>query len=310
MNRIAVTLVAGFLFWQCNSQGSGQNPTDYGKPRIFVADKDGNDVKLLVEIPEMSSHGSPHWSSNGKLILISATSGHRQYHLCKTYACAIGGPFNGNVVEMGYGTCARFSPDMRQIAYHVHPANPDRAEAGIWIMRDDGTERKRLCDGTRPRWTPNGKSLVFVSQQETGAAVEIINADGTGRRPIVKETYPSVAAVDASPDGKEVCYIAYPDRVYDGVLYRASLSDEGAKPKEIYKGRIGWHPAWSPDGRHILFWAMDENTNRHLVVIDAEGKQPPRKLANQEGTRFNSDGEWSPDGQRIIFSSDRELEQK
>ena len=89
-----------------------QNPSDYGKTRIFVADKDGHNVKLLVEIPEAASHGSPHWSSDGKLILISSTSQHRQYHLCKTYVCAIGGPFNGNVAEMGYATCARFSPDM------------------------------------------------------------------------------------------------------------------------------------------------------------------------------------------------------
>ena len=28
-----------------------QNPPGDGKPRIYVADKDGNNVKLLVEIP-------------------------------------------------------------------------------------------------------------------------------------------------------------------------------------------------------------------------------------------------------------------
>jgi Tol biopolymer transport system component len=54
-------------------------------------------------------------------------------------------------------------------------------------------------------------------------------------------------------------------------------------------------------------WVMDQMANRHLAVIDADGKEPPKKLANQEGTRFNSDFAWSPDGQRIIFSSDREI---
>jgi Tol biopolymer transport system component len=310
MKTAAIALSFAILVLLANKTAIAQNPSDYGKPRIFVADKDGSNVKLLVEIPEMASHGSPHWASDGKLILISTTPKARQYQLCKTYACAISGPFNGNVVEMGYGTCARFSPDMSRIAFHVHPANPDRLEAGIWVMRDDGAERKRLCDGVRPRWTPDSKSLVFISQQANGAAVETIYVDGTGRRPIVKETYPVAAAVDASPDGKEVCYIAYPERQYDGVLYRASLTDAAAAPKVVYRGRMGWSPAWSPDGRQILFWLMDENANRHLCVVDANGNEPPKKLANQEGTRFNSDAEWSPDGKRIIFSSDREFAEK
>src|SRR5262245_29984413 len=103
-----------------------QNPLQYGKPRIFVADKDGNNVQLLVEIPGMVSHGSPHWGSDGKLILFDATPGERQYQLGRIYACAIGGPFNGNVAEMCYGSCARFSHDMKRIAYHLHPGNPDK----------------------------------------------------------------------------------------------------------------------------------------------------------------------------------------
>jgi len=287
-----------------------QNPLEYGKPRIFAADKDGNHVQLLVEIPGMASHGSPDWGADSKLILFDATPGHRQYQLGRIYACAIGGPFNGNVAEMCYGSCARFSHDMKQIVFHVHPGNPDKMEGGIWIMRDDGTERKRLCDGVRPRWTMDDKSLVFVGQQAGGINFEIIRADGTGRRPLIKPRYTIVAGIDPAPNGKEVCYIAYPQRTYEGVLCRAPLGDEPSEPQEIYRGRLGYGPSWSPDGKQIAFWLMDDNANRHIAVVDADGKQPPKKLANQEGTRFNSDPVWSPDGQRIMFSSDREVAEK
>lgn len=283
-----------------------QNPSQYGKPRLFVCDKDGHNVKLLVEIPEAASHGSPHWGSDGRLVLFDATPRDRQYQLGRIYACAVAGPFTGNVAEMSYGACARFSPDMKRIAFHVQPGNPDMLEGGIYVMRDDGTERKRLCDGIRPRWTADGKALVFPGRDENGATIELINADGSGRRAIINKSYASVAAVDPSPDGKEICFIAYPERVYDGVLCRAALGEGRSEPREIYRGRMGYGPSWSPDGRQIGLWVMDEMANRHLAVIDADGKQPPRKLANQEGTRFNSDIAWSPDGQRIIFSSDRE----
>jgi Tol biopolymer transport system component len=273
---------------------------------LFIADKDGNNVQLLVEIPGAVSHGSPHWSSDGKLILFDATPGERQYQLGRIYACAVGGPFNGNVAEMSYGACARFPHDMKHIAFHVRGGNPDKLEAGIYVMRDDGTQRRRLCDGIRPRWTTDDKSLVFVSQQADGPSAEIIGIDGTSRHPLVKTRYASVAGIDPAPGGKEICYIAYPDRLYEGVLCRASLGIEPTEPMEIYRGRLGYGPSWSPDGKQIAFWLMDDKANRHLAVIDADAKAPPKELVNQERTRFNADPVWSPDGERIAFSSDRD----
>src|SRR5881394_984113 len=109
--RVSEGLILVVALWTGHAV-QAQNPGD-GKPRIYVADKDGNNVKLLVEIPEATYHGSPHWGADGKLILINASPGAgRQYELSHIYACAIGGPFSGNVADMGCGSCARFSPDM------------------------------------------------------------------------------------------------------------------------------------------------------------------------------------------------------
>ena len=64
------------------------------------------------------------------------------------------------------------------------------------------------------------------------------------------------------------------------------------------------------DGGQILFWMLEDNGERRLAVVDADGKDQPKKLANQEGSRYNTDAEWSPDGKRIIFCSDREFAEK
>jgi Tol biopolymer transport system component len=308
MRLVFICFISACLLVLAGRPLEAQNPSQYGKPRLFVCDSDGNNVKLLVEIPGAVSQGSPHWGSDGKLMLFDATPQERQYQLGRIYACAVGGPFTGNVAEMSYGSCARFSPDMKRIAFHVHGGNPDGLKAGIYVMKDDGTERTFVCEGIRPRWTADGKSLVFPGQNMgVGATVELINTDGSGRRSIINKTYASVAGVDPSPDGKEICFIAYPERAYEGVLCRAAVGEGKSEPREIYRGRMGYGPSWSPDGRQIGLWVMDEMANRHLAVIDADGKAPPKKLDNQEGTRFNSDIAWSPDGQRIIFSSDREI---
>jgi Tol biopolymer transport system component len=302
---VSQAALAAILVILIHSPTIAQNPQEYGKPRIFAADSDGGNVELLFEVPEMASHGSPSWSSDGRYIILDAIPLSRRYELSRMYVLAMSGPFKGTAIEQGCGGIPRFSPDVSRIAFHVRPGNPDGLQAGIWVMRDDGTERKRLADGTRPQWTPDSKQLVYVSP---GNTLEIIGIDGQGQRAILKEGYATMGGAAVAPDGKELCYIAYPKGPYEGVLCRASLGD--GESTVVYKGRIGWDPAWSPDGRKMLFWQMDDTGNRHLHTIDADGKTPPQRLANQEGTRFNSDAQWSPDGKGIVFISDREVAAK
>ena len=238
--------------------------------RIFIADKDGTNARSIMEIPGMVSHGSPHWSPDGKLIAFDAIPEQRNYALNRIYVYAVGGPLKGKWRHVGTGGAARFSPDGNHIAFQVRAGNPEGLEAGIWVMRDDGSERKRLADGLKPRWTRDGKSLIFNARVEGGETLEIIHLDGTARRRLVAETFAAIAAADVSPDGKEVCFIAYPEAAYDGALYKAPLTAEGtAESTVIHRGRLGWAPAWSPDGSEIMFWLLDDAGNRHLCVIDA-----------------------------------------
>jgi Tol biopolymer transport system component len=81
MRLISVVFIGTCLLALALQPLEAQNPSDYGKPRLFVCDSDGSNVKLLVEIPGAVSQGSPHWGSDGKLMLFDATPKERQYQL-------------------------------------------------------------------------------------------------------------------------------------------------------------------------------------------------------------------------------------
>jgi TolB protein len=65
-------------------------------------------------------------------------------------------------------------------------------------------------------------------------------------------------------------------------------------------------PVWSPDRTRILFSGYltraDEVVNEDIYLIDPDGGNPLR-LTDWEG--HDSLGNWSPDGERIVFVSDR-----
>jgi len=281
----------------------GTAPGQDGFPRIFAANKDGTNVELLVDLPNMQWHGQADWSPDGKLIVVDVSPEFRNFALSKIYVHAIGGPSKGQTKDLGSGNVPRWSHDGSKIAFHLRAGSPDGGLPGIWVMNDDGTDRKWVAEGLNPRWLPDGRSLLVIGKVEEGSTIESVNLDGTGRKRLVRQPFASLTAAGPSADGKWLTFIHYPKQAYEGELCVAPLGNE-AEYKVIYRGQIGWRPTYSPDGKQILFWMLD-GQNKHLCVIDAEGKAAPVKLANQEGTKYNSDAEWSRDGKRIAWSSDR-----
>src|SRR5262249_46095477 len=63
---------------------------------------------------------------------------------------------------------------------------------------------------------------------------------------------------------------------------------------------VGEHPAWSPDGRQIAA----VTTAQTLRIFDADGRNP-RQVTRQPGT-YLLQADWSPHGERIAFTSDRD----
>jgi dipeptidyl aminopeptidase/acylaminoacyl peptidase len=80
----------------------------------------------------------------------------------------------------------QIAPDGRRVAFVVTTLSTERDEylSNIWLTRTDGGEPRRFTTGpgrdTKPRWSPDGTRLAFVSarQPEQKPQLYVIPADG------------------------------------------------------------------------------------------------------------------------------------
>ncbi len=99
-------------------------------------------------------------------------------------------------------------------------------------------------------------------------------------------------ALDFSRDGQWIAYTTYPDLT----LWRSKL-DGSERLQLSYAPMRAHHPAWSPDGKRIVFAAAKQRWE--IFVVPAEGGDP-RPLSATDQT--DAEPSWSPDGTTVIFS--------
>jgi Tol biopolymer transport system component len=323
--RIIVAVLAAFLATAMGSvrpaaadeqaEAADQKPVK-GIPAIFAMDPDGSNPRPLVKLPGMRWHGSPTWSRDGKMVAFDATSG--AFPAAHLYVYVVKGPFKGMLRDMGQGQFPAFSPDDRTIAFggggDPNAPQPNAAQPnvpGVWLMDSDGTNRRRLCDGDHPKWSPDGKRLAVTHEDERPGTIDIVTAETGKSVRVLTSEYASIHGAVFSPDGKKLAFIGYIDQQMSaGELVTMNADGAPETRKVVMRGRIGWVPNWSPDGKQLTFvlWTkkmgVDIDTN---YVLDADGQGVPVKLKNQDvGTR-NVEMEWSPDGKTAVSASDREL---
>jgi len=234
----------------------------------------------------------------------------------------------------------QMSPDGRQVAYVLswsdHEANETRMS--VYVGAADGrSPARRFSQGNKdhgPRWSPDGRYLAFVTDR--GEKNQIFVAPLAGGEPRQVTTAEHGAGQPAwSPDGTTIAYVTrvghYKDskdrdahekaepRVIRNLRYKLdgvgffddrrthifTVDVESGDSRQITTG--DWYddqPAWSPDGKSIVF-VSDRERGRHGrqwrtdVWVVPSGGGPARKLTHSRGSSAHPT--FSPDGRHIAF---------
>jgi TolB protein len=87
-----------------------------------------------------------------------------------------------------------WSPDGRKIAfdraYQPYPKTPSKRfyyRTEIYVMNVDRSGRRRLTDGVRPLWSPDGQKILFARRGRVIGGLYVMNADGSGQRRLARD---------------------------------------------------------------------------------------------------------------------------
>jgi dipeptidyl aminopeptidase/acylaminoacyl peptidase len=194
------------------------------------------------------------------------------------------------------------SPDGKVVAYVLTTIDQkkNKRESAIWVVPADGSSapRRLSADGfssNSPRWSSDGKTLAFLSARASDlpagetpkSQIYLLSIAGGGEAIALTKLKNGVQSYQWSPEGSRIVVVSTSGPM-DGVATADRKSDVRHYTHIQYKfNDSGWF----------------DDKRRHLWVVSVPGGEAKQITEGQDWN--DTDPQWSPDGTRIAFVSDR-----
>jgi Tol biopolymer transport system component len=205
---------------------------------------------------------------------------------------------------------ASFSPDGRWIAFSsVREGGPPHGD--IFLMAADG--RNEVVVAGHPaedqllRWTPDGRSLVFLSDRSATWdiwTVHISEGKQHGEPELLKKDfgYNVWEVLGFAPDGS----LYYKTDTSSGRLYFGAVDLETGKvlvpPAPVTTRYTGLpsQPTWSPDGRNLLYLSHRGSVGPGNNILTIRSAETGEERFLSPRLRFVNQMSWALDGRSVI----------
>jgi Tol biopolymer transport system component len=216
----------------------------------------------------------------------------------------------------------------------------------IYTMNPNGSDQHRLAHGTTPRYSPDGKKIVYAAHRDGDWEIFMMRANGSHKRQITDNSVEDIEP-SYSPNGKRIVFSRKLPDSYEVFKMRGDGTHERQLTHDSNR-RGSFAATFSSDGTRIIYAEPSFNTYRafslfhmrtdgsvqrrfaignhpdaspygHRVVADGVGTHSNRDiwkvglkgghyvLLTRDQMTEDEDPAFSPSGRRVVWSQDGSL---
>ncbi|MCI0487849.1 MAG: protein kinase [Blastocatellia bacterium] len=194
------------------------------------------------------------------------------------------------------------SPDGTLLAYTM-----SRVKSDIYLLKQGHSIPDQITEGSGthlvPRWSPDGKHILFYSNPTGSYQIYSIKSDGSGRQQLTDVASPGAVYGIMSPVGNRLAYSFFSGKT---VLIDLSKPFKDQTPLEtpLFPGSsnhfVAWD--WSPDGKYLVGSRTGGGGSVPGIHIYSLESQQYERISD-----IGAHSVWLNDNRRLVFTTGSSL---